>query len=355
MEHVAQEDWAGHADRTRECLRTLVKYQYPSGAIPDMHPNCGVRRDWGGSNHYFFREVDHYLAHTGDLEFIAEIEEAMERVLAQSFREYDPKRGGVLMFYTQIGNQEDFESIPGPGAAPGGEGVNMLRVMARVKQALNKYDEAERLNRLADSCLSEMKRRLWQQDLGRFAWYEDDKGCLRPDGGYHAYANPLIYGYLDPIDAQSAADHMLNRMTGPEGEIYLANHFSNHRYENGGTWGMQCGTNMQAFASMAYAAIGLNSEAIRPMQFVANRVCDGFNRGSWPETANEKSFAYFSPSAAVFAQAMIEGIFGLTPDALDNKLTVKPCLPAEWNRASLKVHGVSLEYIKNDSIYTFNI
>ena len=344
MEQTHLENWAGHADRTRECLRTLATHLLPSGAVPDMNPDGSTRRDWGGSNPYFFREVGHYLGLTGDVGFMRELEPALERVLAQTFEEYDPQGAGVLAFGSQIGNQEDFEATPGPGAAPGSEGVVMLRIMAQVKDALGKPAEAHTLRRRADWCLAELKRRCWLADLGRFAWYEDRRGYVRPDGAYHAQVYPLIYGLLDSVDARSAADHLLHRLTGPEGEIYQSNHFADHDYWGWPTWGMQAGSDMQPFATLAYAAAGLNDAAIRPLEFVASRVCSSYNRGSWPETANEARFAYFSPSAGVFAQAMIEGIFGLHPDAVGGRLLVTPSFPSDWDHAALKVPGYAVEY-----------
>ena len=67
---------------------------------------------------------------TGDLDFARRIEPYMEKILTQTFGEYDAVGTGVLAWHTQIGNQEDFESTPGHGAAPGSVGIQMLRELS---------------------------------------------------------------------------------------------------------------------------------------------------------------------------------------------------------------------------------
>ena len=168
------------------------------------------------------------------------------------------------------------------------------------------------------------------------------KMCIRESG----ITYPILYDEIDDHDKVSALDKLLHRMTGPEGEIYQSNHCGDHAYWGVPTWGMQCGSDMQPFASAAYASGGMKKEAGRPLSFIARRVCGSYQRGSWPETANEKRFAYFSPSAAVFSQAVIESIFGLKRDMLENKTVIAPCIPEDWPEASLQLPGVKISYTR---------
>jgi len=344
MEHTAAEEWNGRYDRVRSCLRSQMKDVFENGAIPDMCPNGERRRDWGGNNQFFFREVEHYVKMTGDLEFAAEAEPFLENALKQTFKEYDPAGSGIIGWGTQIANQEDFESTPGKGAATGIEGVRMLEIMAYIKQLLGKTTEADRYAASADSCRDIWYKTLWLSDVGRPAWYEDIYGKMHLDTTYHGIIYPVLYNAINDQDKISALDHLRHRLTGPEGEIYQSNHFGDHLYDGMPTWGMQCGSDMQPFATAAYASVGMKKEAIQPLTFIARRVCGEFQRGSWPETANEKRFAYFSPSAAVFSQGIIESVFGLKRDIPANVTTITPAIPTEWPGASLRLPQAQLTY-----------
>ncbi len=346
MEHTAAEEWAGNGDRTPECLRSQLRKLIDGDKVPDMCPTGEGRRDWGGNNQFFFRCVDHYLKMTKDLAFAQEVLPAMRRILRQTFREYDPTGTGVLGWGTQIGNQEDFESTQGPGAAPGSEGVRMLEIMAAVERLLGHAEEADRYTAWAATALRELKRRVWRPELGRFGWYEDVLGNSKLETTYHGICYPILYDYVDAVDKASSIDHLATRLSGPEGEVYQSNHFGDHLYDTTPTWGMECGSDMQPFATAAYAKAGRPNDAIRPLQFIARRVCGEYQRGSWPETANERRFAYFSPSAAVFSQAVIESVFGLQRDLPADVTTIAPAFPDDWETASLTLPEVFVRYTR---------
>lgn len=355
MEQTGAEEWAGYFDRTRECLRSQMKNLFASGAVPDMCCTGKGRRDWGGNNQFFFRELEHYIKMTGDMDYLREAAPYLHRILDQTFAEYDPTGCGVIGWGTQIGNQEDMESTPGPGAAPGIEGVRMLEIMSEFMRWLGHSDEAVKYKRYRDLCLAAWKKKLMLQDIGRPAWYEDAAGAIRLDTTYHGLCYPVIYDYVDDFYKVSFVDHLRHRLSGTEGEIYQSNHFGDHAYLGVPTWGMQCGSDMQPFGTAAYAAVGSTGDVIRPLSFVARRVCGDYQRGSWPETANERRFAYFSPSAGVFAQAVIESVFGIRQDLADGITVIEPCFPEEWDHASLRVTGASAEYEKAGGDHIFRL
>ncbi len=353
MEHTAMEEWAGNSDRTKELLRSQMKNLFPNGAVPDMCPGGTGRREWGGNNQFFFREVMHYLEMTGDLDFAKEVEPYMDKILAQTFREYDPLKNGVLGWGTQIGNQEDFESTPGMGSGTGCEGARMLEIMSEIKLLNGKREESDFYRRASENALARTKKELWQSDLGRFAWYRDSNDNVHLDTSYHGIVYPVIYGQLSDADAVSSMDHLKHRMTGKSGEMYQSNHFGEHAYWGLPTWGMQCGSNMQPFATAAYARLGMNNDAIRPMKFIADIVAGPYQRGSFPETANEFQHAYFYPSAAVYGEQIIESIFGAKLNMLKNVMHFSPCFPDDWNSAELKLPSLEMRFERAGSKQIF--
>ncbi|MHB1153871.1 MAG: hypothetical protein ACYCWE_17115 [Eubacteriales bacterium] len=355
MEQAGAEEWAGYFDRTRECLRSQMKNIFENGAIPDMCCNGKGRRDWGGNNQFFFRELEHYVKMTGDIAFLKEAEPYLHRILDQTFAEYDPTGCGVIGWGTQIGNQEDMESTPGPGAATGIEGVRMLEIMGDFMRWLGHENKADKYIRYRDLCLDSWKKMLMQQDIGRPIWYVDVSGEKRLDTTYHGLCYPLIYGYTDDFYKVSFSDHIKHRLSGEEGEMFQSNHFGDHAYHGVPTWGMQCGSDMQAFGTAAYAAIGDGEAAMKPLSFIALRVCGDYQRGSWPETANERRYAYFSPSAGVYAQSIIESIFGIRQNLIEGITIIEPCFPKDWDHAMLRVNGASMQYEKSDGEHTFRL
>lgn len=364
MEQTGAEEWAGRAARTRDTLLSQLAFMTENGCIIEIHLNHTARRDWGGDNHFFFREALHYIRMTGDLDFARRIEPYMEKILTQTFGEYDAVGTGVLAWHTQIGNQEDFESTPGHGAAPGSVGIQMLRELSALYGILAEagdgdvtlyWEKAEKYADWSEYALKQWKKHIWRKDLGRSIWFKDDYGVEHLDTMYHGICYPILFDQVDSFDAQSSLDHLQHRMTGPEGEVFQSNHFGDHAYEAVPMWGMQAGSDMQPFATAAYARVGKPEQAIRPLQFVADRVCGPYQRGSFPETANEKRFGYFSPSAGVFAQGVIESIFGLDRDQINQTLTVSPCFPQSWDHAEICLSTLTMQYRKAEHGFTLTL
>jgi hypothetical protein len=52
----------------------------------------------------------------------------------------------------------------------------------------------------------------------------------------------------------------------------------------------------------------------------------------------------FSDGAGILSRALVEGLFGITPDALAGEITIRPGFPAVWDHAEIKHPGVSLAF-----------
>jgi len=353
MQHTVAEEWAGNADRSLSTLREQLKALLPNGAVPCLDAGGSPRRDYGGDNQFFFRGVWHYLKMTNDLDFAKEVESGLETVLQQTFRQCDPCMSGIISWGLQLGNQEDFESTPGYGAASGFEGAEMLHIMSEVKLLLGKEEESACYAGLSALVCAKVRDELWLKDVGRLAWFKDSQGELRLDPPYHALVDPVLYDQFNDYEKVCSLDHLLHRMSGAAGEMYVSNHFGEHAFYGNPTWGMQCGSAMQPFAAMAYAAIGKNNDAIRPLQFIADIVTGPYQRGSFPESANEPAYSYYSPSAAMWSQGIIEAIFGLKADRTRGTMTIAPCLPDDWDHASLTIPGIRIAFCRNGSVQSY--
>jgi hypothetical protein len=62
----------------------------------------------------------------------------------------------------------------------------------------------------------------------------------------------------------------------------------------------------------------------------------------------------FADPIGMFSRALVEGLFGIVPDALNNTFTVRPGLPSEWNYASFSTPDISFDFKRsgNNDIYT---
>lgn len=340
MQATAGAEWIGQADRSRMCTLYHADRLTGEGAVPQMSPSQHVHRDFGGSNQYWAWQVRHYWEFTADRRFVEQITPAYDRVLAQTFREYDKDDNGLLAWGLQIGNQEDYVATPYDGTTPSIEGINMMRTRAALADVLDEADVALRWRGRAARTASLLCDRLWMRDLGRYAFFVDPQGNRRLDGQYHTFTYPVIWGLADALDAYTSLRHLHDRLTGAGGEVYCSNNFPNHV---NGTWGMQAGAAQQPWAAWAFSAAGQYENTYKPLLAAARWAMDKNHRGAWPEVAVEDTAAYFSPPAGLYVAATVEALFGLKLDAPAGVLHVAPSFPSGWPHARLQVAEFSAE------------
>lgn len=352
MQHTAGAEWIGQSDRSRLCIVTTAEHLLPNEAVTQFLPSGMIKRDFGGSNQYYAREINHYWDFTADRGAIKYLLPILERVIRQTFKEYDPDCDGLLAWGQQIGNQEDYVSTPFNGTTPSVEGINMLKTAANIAKALGERSKAAVYTASANEALAALKSELWQPDLGRFAYFKDPLGVVRLDGQYHTLIYPVIYGMLDPLDSWTSIGHLRDRLMGENGAAYLSNCFPSHV---GGTWGMQSGVAQQPWTAWGLAAVGLRNEAYRPLKVAAEWVMNKDHRGSWPEINTEPSPSYFSPPAGLFIQSTIEALFGLEAHKPEEYLKVSPSFPDHWPYAKLYVPDYTVSYRRNGNTLDYTV
>lgn len=352
MQHSPAAQWLGQADRAKTCILTHADRLMPNGAAPQLSVDGTTRRDFGGSNQFFAWQIRHYVRWSGDREAARRLAPVLDRVIAQTWEEYDRDGNGLLGWGQQIGNQEDYVSTPWDGTTPTIEEIQMLLARAELAEVLGQRERASECRRRAAALRERLRERLWLRDLGRFAYFADPHGMTRLDGQYHTFAYPAIYGLVDLLDAWTGVRHLRDRLTGPDGEVYCSNNFPWHAV---GTWGMQAGAAQQPWAALALAAAGLRNEAYRPLLAAARWAMDENHRGAWPEVSVEPTPAYFSPPAGLYIQACIEGLFGLRLDRPRGVLNLQPAFPDSWPRAELTVPGFHAVYRRSGQRLVYEV
>jgi len=352
MQHTAAAEWLGQTDRSRMCTLSQAYRLHPDGAAPDMYPGGQTFHAFGGTNQYFTYQISRYWDFTADESFIKEITPYLDKVLAQTYQQYDPENDLLLAWKSQIGQQEDYLHHPYNSTSPSIESVNMMRARRKIAQHFGDEELVNKFSSRISETKTALRRELWDPVLGRFLYYKDPHGKVHLDGQYETFTYPLIFDMVDQFDAYTNLRHMRDRLTGNDGEVYCSNNFPNHI---NGTWGMQAGAAQQPIATWALAKMGLRNEAYRPLKAIASWVMNKHLRGSWPEISLEDTPAYFSPPAGVYVQIVIESIFGLQMDKPNGILNVTPAFPDDWPYAKLNLPHFKADFKRNENTLYYHI
>ncbi len=305
-------------------------------------------------------QVQHYLRSTADAELAREILPVMRRLVDAFWKYEDLDDNRLPGFGVQVLTQEDYIATPRDGTSSAVVGVEMWRTLSLVERLAGNEEQAEMCERRAAAVAASWRSNLWLPELGRPAYYRDQLSQVRPDGQYHTLVLPVVYGLLHGTDAYTTIRHMTDRLVGPLGELYYSNNFANHisgarSSPFSPTWGMQAGAYMQPWAAWAYNRLGACNEAVRSLDVVARWAIMDPHRDAWPESSTEITPAYFSNTAANYAQAVIEALFGLQLDAATNTLSVQPAFPDGWDRASIQLAAVHAQYEHLGNTFRYKI
>ncbi len=332
QQHSLAGDWVGQVDRSREMLLTHAQHILPSGQVPQLDTYGRARVDFGGWNQFYVWDIQHHWRMTADIDFARAIYPTLCRVIQQTFSAHDPDGNGLLGFGQQIGNQEDYISTPEDGTSPTIAGIEMLRTQMEIARALGKIEEARAAERKAKWMEEELRRNLWEKELGWFIFYRDYLGVRHLEPPYHSLIWPVLYGLLDPLDSYTSLRHLLEALQGKEGEIYVSNLFPSPVVS---TTGAQAGGQQQPWATLVLCPLGFGEEGLRPLLWIARLVLASPHDGAWPEIGPEPTRSYFSPPSALYIQGVIEGIFGLSVDKPRGEIWIRPGFPQSWGSAHL--------------------
>ena len=204
----------------------------------------------------------------------------------------------------------------------------------------------------ADKILKAMNSRLWLKDFGHWAEYQDFMGLKR------VHKDAALWSIYTPIDCGAGTGEQNYQAT-----KYVDRHiprvpyiYDGQEYQTVSTsdWSpYEWSINNVAMAEvmhtvLAYYQAGRVEEAYRLLK--AN-VLDFMYLGSSPgnfgqlstmDRATGEGYRDFSDVTGISSRAFIEGLYGITPNALDGKCIIRPGFPAAWDSAS--VHTPYLDY-----------
>jgi hypothetical protein len=220
----------------------------------------------------------------------------------------------------------------------------------------------------ADKILRAMNSRLWMPKKGVWAEFQDRMGLKR------LHENPALWTIYTAIDCDAATDHQAKaaiswigrniphipvRAEGLKDEGYQTISTSNWMPYS---WSI----NNVAQAEIMHTALacfeaGCNEEGFRLLK---SNVLDGMYIGDSPANFGQLSFydaargeCYrdFGDVIGISARALVNGLFGVRPDALNGRCIVSPGFPAEWTHASFHAPYLDYTFVRENGcdIYTF--
>ncbi|WP_321333206.1 DUF4450 domain-containing protein [uncultured Bacteroides sp.] len=355
-------------DPDMNLARSIKKWgtpQYSNGYI------CRNPHNPNQMHHYDMNlcYIDELLWHfnwTGDLAYARKMWPLLVRHLDWEKRNFDPDNDGLYDAYACIWASDALYYNSGAVTHSSAYNYRANKMVAEIAEKIGEDPSPYRAE--AEKILKAMNTRLWIPSKGHWAEYQDFMGHKRLHENaavwtiYHAIDSETA----DPFQAYQATryvdteiPHIPVRASGLKDEGYATISTTNWMPYS---WSI----NNVAFAevmhtSLSYWEAGRNDEAFKLLK---SSVLDGMYLGDSPANFGQLSFydaargeCYrdFGDAIGVASRAIVQGLFGIIPDALNGRLLIRPGFPAAWPYATFSTPDVSFDYHRKGNADVYKI
>lgn len=321
---------------------------------------CRNPNQTGVMHHYDMNlcYVDELLWHfswTGDMGYVRKMWPVLERHLAWEKRNFDPNGDGLYDAYCCIWASDALQYNSGGVTHSSAYAYRANRMAAEIAEKTGKNpkpyaDEAEKIRKAVNESL-------WMKKLGRWAEYKDFMGrkLLHPDAAIWTVYHAIDAGLHDPFQAYQATryidteiPHIPVKARGLKDEGYCT-------VATTGWMPYSWSINNVAFAevnsaALAYWQSGRCEEAFRLFK---SSILDGMYLGASPgnfgqisfyDAARGECYRDFGDPVGVAARVVVQGLFGMYPDAMNRRWIIRPGFPDSWDKASITTPDISFAF-----------
>lgn len=344
-------DTALHLARQLEKMGTSM---FSEGYIC-RNPNGDIRPHHYDMNLGFVDQLLNHFNWTGDTGYVREMWPLLERHLAWEKRNFDADNDGLYDAYACIWASDALQYSGGGVTHSSAYNYRANREVAKLAAIIGKDGSAYKAE--ADRIFKAIQHELWIPAGGWYAEYKDRLGARRvhPAAGvwtiYHSLDAKLpdmfqAYQALRYVDVNIPHIPVAAKGLDIKGlELISTTNWQPY------TWSV----NNVALAenlhtALAYWQGGRTEKAYRLWK---SSLVESMYIGAGPGNFQQLSFydamrgelyRDFADPVGMAARTLVEGLFGVLPDALQDTLLIKPGFPEGWDHASLKTPDIRFAF-----------
>ncbi len=350
-----------HLARSLEKMGTSV---YSSGYIC-RNPNGDFQPHHYDMNLVYIDALLRHFYWTGDLAFAKEMWPVITRHLAWEKRNFDSDNDGLYDAYAAIWASDALEYSGGAVTHSSAYNYKANKDAATIAKLIG--EDARSYEIEATKILKAINDTLWMPQKGSYAEYKDLLGnrLLHPNPAVWTLYHAIDSDVPNPFQAYESTryideniPHIPVRAKGLEDGHYTISTSKWMPYD----WSLNnVATAEVMHTALAYWEAGSNEKAFSlwKAELLSTMYLGGspgnIGQISFYDAARGEAYRDFADPIAMTARSLIEGLFGIRPDALNKQLIIKPGFPVAWNNASIKTPDIAIDFTRKGKEDTYNI
>lgn len=296
-----------------------------------------------------FDMMMYYLQWSGDLELAGKYFDKLCALLDWEERIFDYDGDGLYQNFLNTWIS-DGHSYHGAGCAQASAyNYRANVVMAKIAKKLGKSDKVF-LDR-AEKIKKAVNEKLWIADSGVIAESLDTMGncMLHPSPELSTTYLAIDCDVVDELKAYAMlkfTEREIKSITTPVsgGRLSYSSNWYPKKYSTCGIFPAE-----NAHLALTYFKLGLKEEGKKLLDGIVDCYFTGKNPGMAAHVQSELCASDygdldFTDVSSTYLRAVVEGLFGIRFDKLDERVTIAPGFPADWEHASISLKDISLRY-----------
>ena len=274
--------------------------------------------------------------------------------LAWEKRNYDPDGDHLYDAYCCIWASDALYYSGGAVTHSSAYNYRGNKLAARIAEILG--EDPRPYAQEAEAILKAMNERLWMPGKGVWAEYQDAMGLKR------LHESPAVWSVYTPIDCGACTPEQAFEATG-----WVNSHIPRIRVEDTeyhtiatSNWmPYSWSINNVAAAEVMHTALaffeaGRNEEAYRLMmgnildQMYYGASPGNFGQISYYDAARGECYRDFGDCIGISSRTLVQGLFGIIPQALDGQCIIRPGFPSDWDSVSIKTPYLTYRYTRKN-------
>lgn len=348
-------DTALNLARHIEKLGTAV---FSSGYI-SRNPNGDFRPHHYDMNLVFIDQLLWHFNWTGDTAFVKEMWPLLQRHLAWEKRNFDMDDDGLYDAYAAIWASDALQYSGGAVTHSSAYNYRANKMAAELATLIG--EDGIKYKKEAEKTLAAINEILWLKDKGVYAEFKDALGekLLHKTPAVWSIYHSLDSDIADAFQAYQSIQyihhtipHIPLKAKGLENGLYTISTSNWMPY----AWSINnvaLGELMHTSLAMWQANNNEDAFTLWKSSLMESMYMGGspgnFQQISSYDAARGEAYRDFADPVGMTARSLVQGLFGILPDALHDKLLIKPGFPSTWNKASIQTPDIKFSFKRTGS------